>query len=91
MTRKNLLTRILLTVMFGLFTGNSYGKDLEGRVTCKGKGLSKIVVTDGMDCVLTDAEGRFHLEAKRGVRFVYLSMPSGLPGSMRARQHSGLL
>lgn len=77
MTRKKLLTRILLTVMFGLFTGNSYGKDLEGRVTCKGKGLSKIVVTDGMDCVLTDAEGRFHLEAKRGVRFVYLSMPSG--------------
>ena len=77
MTREIFLIRILLTVMFGLFTGNSYGKDLKGRVTCEGKGLSKIVVTDGTDCVLTDAEGRFHLEAKCGVRFVYLSMPSG--------------
>lgn len=50
---------------------------LHGKVTCDGKGVPGVVVTDGTDCVLTDAQGAYHLEAKRGVRFVYLTTPAG--------------
>ena len=34
-----------------------YPDPVEGVVTCKGKGLAGVVVTDGFDVVLTDAQG----------------------------------
>ncbi len=52
-------------------------KDLQGRVTCGNKGVQGVIVTDGTDCVQTDAQGIYHLEAKRNVRFVYLTTPAG--------------
>lgn len=52
-------------------------KDVCGRVTCEGKGVEGVVVTDGTDCVQTDAQGAYRLEAKRGVRWVYLTLPAG--------------
>ena len=59
------------------YTFSASAKDLCGRVMCEGKGLADVVVTDGFDCVQTDAEGYYRLESKRGVRFVYLTMPAG--------------
>ena len=40
-----------------------YPDPVEGVVTCKGKGLAGVVVTDGFDVVLTDAQG--HVGARR--------------------------
>lgn len=51
--------------------------DLKGRVMCEGRGVPGVVVTDGVDCVLTDEEGAYWLEGKRDVRHVYLSTPAG--------------
>ena len=38
-----------------------YPDPVEGVVTCKGKGLAGVVVTDGFDVVLTDAQGGGHI------------------------------
>ena len=54
-----------------------YPDPVEGVVTCKGKGLAGVVVTDGFDVVLTDAQGRYELPRNRDARFVYLSTPAG--------------
>ena len=53
-----------------------YPDPVEGVVTCKGKGLAGVVVTDGFDVVLTDAQGRYELPRNRDARFVYLSTPA---------------
>lgn len=77
MERRFCLATIALAAMAGLLPGNVFGKDLQGMVSCEGRGLPGVVVTDGTDCVLTDANGKYRLEEKRGTRFVYLSMPAG--------------
>ena len=34
-------------------------------------------MTDGYDCVLTNAKGEYQLQADKNARFVYLTVPSG--------------
>ena len=51
---------------------------VEGRVTCEGKGVSDVVVTDGQTCVTTDREGRYVLPVTDPTaEFVYVSTPAG--------------
>ena len=50
---------------------------IRGKVTCDGIGIPGIVVTDGIDCTLTDQQGQYTLLSNRDVRFIYLSTPSG--------------
>ena len=50
---------------------------IRGKVTCNGTGVPGVVVTDGIDCVLTDQQGQYTLPPNRDVRFIYLSTPSG--------------
>ena len=52
---------------------NPYG----GKVTCNGKGVPGVIVTDGIDCVTTGKDGAYTLERNRGARFIYLSTPAG--------------
>lgn len=54
-----------------------FGQRICGRVTCQGKGIAGVVVTDGFDCVATDGQGRYELKRNRGARFVYISSPAG--------------
>lgn len=50
---------------------------LKGMVTCDGKGISNVVVTDGLRCVTTDRNGFFQLPNLGDTRFVYISTPAG--------------
>ena len=50
---------------------------LEGRVTCEGKGVKGVAVTDGVNVVRTDAEGRYRMSSDKRQGLVYLSTPSG--------------
>lgn len=68
---------LFLSACLWIITAKGAQPDVYGRVTCKGKPVSGVVVTDGYDCVQTDADGKFRIEGKRDVRFVYLSTPSG--------------
>lgn len=60
-----------------LAEGAICAKDITGKVTCNGKGIAGVVVTDGIDCVKTDDNGNYSLEKKRNVRHIFLSTPAG--------------
>ena len=67
---------ILMSLSLNLQAQNLSGT-IRGKVTCHGKGLQGVVVTDGIDCVLTNKSGEYVLAPQRDARFVYLSVPSG--------------
>ena len=50
---------------------------LSGHVKCQGQGVPNVVVTNGFDCVLTDAAGKYTMPYHRDARFVYVTTPSG--------------
>lgn len=50
---------------------------VKGRVTCAGKGVSDVVVSDGVSVSRTDAKGRYSLDVAPNSRFVFVSTPSG--------------
>lgn len=50
---------------------------LQGSVTCEGKGVANVVVTDGTRCVTTDEKGNYRLPYIGDSRFVYISTPAG--------------
>jgi hypothetical protein len=51
---------------------------VRGRVHAAGAGLPRVAVTDGLDVVLTDSDGRFTLVADGRQPFVYISLPDGV-------------
>lgn len=68
---------LFLVIGLGLQAQGSSCKDIYGKVLCDGKGVPGVVVTDGIDCVLTNEQGCYMLEGKRNARFVYLTVPAG--------------
>ena len=53
------------------------GSTVYGIVTCGGKGLKDVVVSDGYAFALTDAEGVYQLESDKRLGYVFVSLPSG--------------
>ena len=45
---------------------------IKGKVTCEGKGIQGIMVTDGRICVQTDASGKYNIPTLGDSRFVYI-------------------
>ncbi|WP_071145493.1 calcineurin-like phosphoesterase C-terminal domain-containing protein [Bacteroides ihuae] len=50
---------------------------IKGKVTCEGKGIEGVMVTDGCRCVQTDASGKYSIPTLGDNRFVYICTPSG--------------
>lgn len=67
---------LFLWISLGIQAQPSAG-DIRGKVFCEGQALSGVVVTDGIECTVTNEQGEYVLEAKRGIRFVYVSVPAG--------------
>ena len=53
------------------------GEPVRGRVTAGGKPMKGVVVTDGLNCAETAADGTFAIPAREGVRFVSVTVPDG--------------
>ncbi len=52
--------------------------NIKGSVrSTEGKGISGVVVSDGLNTTVTDSRGRFRLETDEDSRFVFISTPSG--------------
>lgn len=56
---------ILMSLSLNLQAQNLSGT-IRGKVTCHGKGLQGVVVTDGIDCVLTNKSGRICACSSKG-------------------------
>ena len=50
---------------------------IKGTVECNGKGVAKVVVTDGESFTLTDDKGRYELESSADNGLVYITIPAG--------------
>lgn len=64
---------LLLTLPIHLFSEN---RILRGNVKCQGKGVSGIVVSNGITCTKTNSVGAYILPSD-GANFVFISTPSG--------------
>lgn len=68
---------LLLFIAVSAATARSTERTLRGSVTCDGKGVANVVVTDGERFVQTDSRGRYSLTADDDSRFVYITVPAG--------------
>ena len=53
------------------------GSTVYGIVTCGGKGLKDVVVSDGYEFARTDADGVYQLKSDKRLGYVFVSLPSG--------------
>ena len=52
-------------------------KTVKGTVSCEGKGLAGVMVSDGYRFAKTDGAGAFKLSTHKDARFVFVITPSG--------------
>lgn len=68
------------TMAITLKSGNiepEKGTTIYGVVSCEGKGLKDVVVSDGVEVVLTDADGVYQIKSAKRYGYVFVSVPSG--------------
>ena len=53
------------------------GMTLKGVVSCDGKGVEGVVVSDGFELTTTDKDGVYYLPSKKKNGYVFISIPSG--------------
>lgn len=51
--------------------------NIKGRVLADGKPLQGVLVSDGVNIVVTDASGRYEIESRKETGMVYITTPSG--------------
>lgn len=86
MNKKNIFYAALLLMAIG-----AEAKEIKGKVMADGKGLAKVVVTDGTAFALTSEDGSYMIDADEKAHFIYVVTPSGymapcngvLPSSIR--------
>lgn len=67
---------IIITIFsFSSIAANA-GK-ISGRVHAEGKGLKNVVISDGISCTLTDADGNYTINTDKHAEFIFVSTPSG--------------
>ena len=72
------IRRILLLLSATAMTAVSYAANIRGVVTCEGRGVANVVVTDGISLTRTNKSGAYKLHTNNEMsHFVYISMPSG--------------
>lgn len=59
---------------------------IEGTVSCNGKGLAGVAVSDGIKVVTTDANGHYQLQSDKKYGYVFISTPSGYETSLVGNQ-----
>lgn len=67
---------------------NSKSSDIsiEGCVTCNGRGLAGVVVSDGIDVTTTDADGIYQLRSDKKYGYVFISTPAGYEPALVGNQ-----
>ena len=51
--------------------------NITGKVTCEGKPVKGVVISDGVEVVTTDRRGRYYMESAKENDYVFISIPAG--------------
>ena len=70
MNKKNIFYAALLLMAIG-----AEAKEIKGKVMADGKGLAKVVVTDGTAFALTSEDGSYMIDADEKAHFIYVVTP----------------
>ena len=73
MNKKNIFYAALLLMAIG-----AEAKEIKGKVMADGKGLAKVVVTDGTAFALTSEDGSYMIDADEKAHFIYVVTPSAI-------------
>jgi hypothetical protein len=73
--RMKRITLLILCVL--VLTGTANARRVTGEVSCEGKGISKVVVTDGETFTTTAGNGKFTFNINDEAEFIYIITPSG--------------
>ncbi|MGM9741579.1 MAG: calcineurin-like phosphoesterase C-terminal domain-containing protein [Candidatus Cryptobacteroides sp.] len=66
-----------ITVDNGTEVKPESGSTVYGIVTCGGKGMPGVVISDGVEVVQTDPEGVYQMKSAKKYGYVFISIPSG--------------
>ena len=69
--------KAISTIFFAASALGAMAADVVGTVTCDGKPLSGVHVTDGISIVTTDARGKYKIKRDKSAETVQLIVPSG--------------
>lgn len=53
------------------------GMTIKGKVTCEGKGVAQVEVSDGIEVTITDDDGVYYLSSKKKYGYVFITIPTG--------------
>ena len=72
------LSRCLQVVSLVFFVASGAGaQNITGRITCGGRGVKGVSVSDGDEVALTDKEGYYALQSQKRNGYVFYSLPRG--------------
>ncbi len=74
MKRMLLLSLLLL---WGATVWAAEVRTLKGRISCEGRGVAEVIVTDGETFTRTDKKGCYELASAEGNHLIYITIPSG--------------
>lgn len=75
--RKRLIGTMSVSVSSGVAITPDKGVTIYGVVSCGGDGVGGVVVSDGVETALTDADGIYQLKSAKKYGYVFMSIPSG--------------
>lgn len=75
--KKSLIVLLLTSIFTVFFMPELFAQTVSGWVSCDGKGMKDVVVTDGLHFTKTDHKGKYSISLADDASFVYLSTPAG--------------
>lgn len=70
--------RYLLLCIFCIYgLAVVYAQNITGHITANGKGVKGVAVSDGVEVVLTDKQGRYEIQSDKKNGYVFYSLPRG--------------
>lgn len=77
---KTLKGNMSVSIIYATTPGDTVtpeGASIYGLVTCEGKPLSDVVMSDGVEVVKTDENGVYRIASQKKFGYVFISVPSG--------------
>ena len=66
-----------VVILSGIDVDPDEGVTVYGMITCEGKGVPGVVVSDGALVTVTDQDGMYQLKSEKKWNYVFMSVPSG--------------